>query len=187
MIIEVKLEGIQPGILMHNPINALKREKTGTRGANIPTKESEAEASCYWDKGKKELVFPGDNLIASIAQAGSAWKVGKTRLSPFLSSCLRTDPGDLSFGTNKYEIFEKRVVIQRNAVLRARPLLPAWILSFRLVVEDEYFPIQKERLFEDLKLIVQEAGGRIGIGDWRPSRKGRFGRFKITKWELAEK
>lgn len=186
MIIEVKLEGIEPGILLHNPLSGIRREKTSKPANKIPTKEAEAEAGCYWSKDHKTIVLPGDNLLSAVAQAGISWKAGKVRMASYMSSCLKTDPTDLPFNTTKYEIFEKRVVVQRNGVLRARPLINPWNLSFHLIVEDEYFPIQKEQIPENLKSIFEEAGARIGVGDWRPAKKGRFGRFKVVGWKVIE-
>ena len=34
--------------------------------------------------------------------------------------------------------------------------------------------------------IVDDAGKRIGIGDFRPATKGPFGRFAVTVWRELE-
>jgi hypothetical protein len=52
-------------------------------------------------------------------------------------------------------------------------------LHFDLVVEED-FPIKQ---IEILKAILEEGGRRMGIGDYRPQKKGRFGKFKVVSWE----
>jgi hypothetical protein len=35
----------------------------------------------------------------------------------------------------------------------------------------------------EIKSILEEAGSRIGILDFRPDKLGSFGMFEVTKWE----
>jgi hypothetical protein len=57
-----------------------------------------------------------------------------------------------------------------------RPRLDEWALSFRLEVDTRMFTSQFVRQ------LVDDAGAKIGLGDFRPDRKGPFGRFKATGW-----
>jgi hypothetical protein len=38
-----------------------------------------------------------------------------------------------------------------------------------------------------VRQLVDDAGQRIGLGDYRPARKGPFGRFKVVHWEQLKK
>ena len=34
--------------------------------------------------------------------------------------------------------------------------------------------------------LVDNAGGKVGLGDFRPDRKGPFGKFKIIHWTATK-
>jgi hypothetical protein len=40
---------------------------------------------------------------------------------------------------------------------------------------------------ELVRNLIDDAGSKVGIGDFRPERKGPFGRFKVTSWKIVEK
>lgn len=52
-----------------------------------------------------------------------------------------------------------------------------WQVSFCINFDPDVF---HENLVREL---VDIAGQRIGIGDFRPARKGPFGRFKVASWQ----
>ncbi len=37
-----------------------------------------------------------------------------------------------------------------------------------------------------VRALVDDAGKKVGLGDYRPERKGPFGKFVVTKWEEAK-
>jgi hypothetical protein len=53
-------------------------------------------------------------------------------------------------------------------------------LSFTIDVDPTLFSLGLVRK------IVDDAGSRIGLGDFRPSCKGMFGRFTVVSWEVTE-
>lgn len=154
-----------------------KREPGKSSG--IPTPEEEALNGCYWTEGKESVGFPADNVKGSMIIASGAYKAGKTKLTPFVAGSVYLEPAMLSFNTKKYEIDTRRAVVQRQGILRSRPRLPKWQLAFDLVVDDD-FPVRE---LDVLNQILAEAGRRVGVGDYRPAKKGWFGKFKITKWK----
>ena len=58
-----------------------------------------------------------------------------------------------------------------------RPRFDEWSLSFTLTLDDG---AMAEKM---LRLIVDDAGRRIGLGDFRPDCKGMFGKFDVTSWK----
>ena len=84
------------------------------------------------------------------------------------------------FGADKtktYDIDVRTVVIQRARVVKGRPKLENWEVSFTLMYN--------EKLIEDhglIKQVLEEAGERIGLLDFRPQKLGSFGMFQVTKW-----
>lgn len=175
--IAVTIEGTTP-ILLHNPAGMGR----GTAGKTaIPTPEVEAEASCYWlDEKKAALAYPADNLKCAMIQTAPQYKAGKQRLTPFVAGSIYIEPPMLSFGTPKYEIDTRRAVVVRQGILRSRARIPkGWRLTFDILVDDD-FPVKE---LEVLKTILEEAGRRVGVGDYRPARKGWFGKFKVVAWK----
>lgn len=82
-----------------------------------------------------------------------------------------------SFGVKDWDFVDRRrVVIQRNAVTRARPaMFTGWKIAVTLTVTlSEYIPSNT------LNELVQMAGKLVGIGDFRPS----YGRFLVTNFKI---
>ena len=65
------------------------------------------------------------------------------------------------------------VAVQRQRVLRVRPLFPEWAAEFTVYINPE---ICNDN---DLKAWVETAGNVIGFGDWRPDKGGEFGTFSL--------
>lgn len=83
--------------------------------------------------------------------------------------------------TKDWECDSRSVVIPSTGgrIMCHRPRLDEWSLKFTLEVDEEMFA---EKF---VRLLVDDAGKKIGLGDYRPSRKGPFGRFVVTKWEVV--
>lgn len=174
---EVVIEGYEPGILLHNPAG-MGQNKKATK--NIPSAEEEAQSGCYWTADSKYLAFPSDNIRSGLIAASSGMKVPSNRklsLVLVVSGDIIIEPTMISFGTNKYEILTKRVVIQRQGILRSRPLIYPWELKFVIRWEKQYLGDDfHENILPDL---LERLGGTIGIGDYRPAKKGPYGRFAV--------
>lgn len=175
---QVTIEGIGEGILLHNPSGMGKGGKTAKREVYIP--EIEAEAACY-KTSKGELGFPAENIRCGLIRACSGWKVPgnkKLSLSPVVAGDVSISPSMISFGTKKYEIDTRRVVVQRQGILRSRPKLPEWKLTFIISWEGQYLGDDFDSTV--LPELLERLGKTIGIGDYRPACRGPFGRFKIV-------
>jgi hypothetical protein len=59
-----------------------------------------------------------------------------------------------------------------------RPRLDEWECSFTIDLFDPDILAPA-----DVRQIIDDAGKKIGLGDFRPSRKGPFGRFVVTAWK----
>jgi hypothetical protein len=56
-----------------------------------------------------------------------------------------------------------------------------WKLTFTAELDTT---ILSEKL---LRAIIDDAGKRVGLGDFRPATKGPFGRFVVTNWKVVDK
>ena len=80
--------------------------------------------------------------------------------------------------TKKYTLDIRTVVIQKARVVKGRPKIEKWKLSFELKYNEKM--IGDSLIIKD---ILEEAGERVGILDFRPQKLGSFGMFKVTKWQ----
>jgi hypothetical protein len=72
-----------------------------------------------------------------------------------------------------------RIPSTGGRILCHRPCFHDWKLSFTLHVDTDMLSPNL------LREIVDAAGKRIGLGDFRPDCKGPFGKFVVTNWQEA--
>lgn len=68
-------------------------------------------------------------------------------------------------------------VIQRNRILVTRPHFKQWKLEFTVDAEDDIVNISQ------LQQWLEIGGRRVGIGAWRPTKSGYYGRFRLISLE----
>lgn len=183
MKIAVTIAGLSP-LLMHRFPDGLDPGDPGARDVHNgrkPTPREQAELSAYrTDKG--ELYWPGANLFSAIIDAGSFHKLGKRQITTAKSSLvpagIGVDDTMILFGTKEFEVDSRRIVNQNNGnpAICHRARIDVWKLTFTLDVDETMFD---PRTVRDL---VDTAGKKIGIGAYRPRRRGPFGKFKVTHW-----
>lgn len=81
-----------------------------------------------------------------------------------------------------FEVDARPVTIPatKGRVMRYRPRFNEWGANFDLMVNDELLAV------ETAHQLLSEAGQSIGIGDFRPEKRGPFGTFRVTKFEERE-
>ena len=185
MIEQVTFEitGISP-LLMHNPASMSKPgDKKSVSAKQIPSPEEEAEAACYRnDKGQfymQAIAFRGS--IINPGGGASGRKIGKTtansRCAAGISINEKFDKCVLiNLKTRKplteYKIDTRRAVVQKNGIMRSRPRLEEWACDLVFDIDTDFVTI--EQVVELLNI-----SGRIaGVGDYRPQKKGWFGKYK---------
>jgi len=181
--INVSIMGTSSLLMNRYNIEAELERQKGHRTTKIYDPAIEAEKAAYWKtKGKKELMIPAGVLYAAILGASSFHKIGKRSAKAILAGSLRIQGIDgseeIGLGTAEYEIDTRPVVIQRNRVLKSRAKLPKWEATFQVIYNEDLVTDP-----EIIKTVLTEAGLRIGIMDFRPSRSGYFGTFEVTKFK----
>ena len=188
--ITVEIQGESP--LLCNRFTDEAKEKIGkgtsavTAAGSKGTPRERAERTLYIGASGKPVI-PGPNVYRAIIDAGRFHKAGKEKITTAKSSlvpagiwlldveCSLTNP-DCS--DPQWEVDARRVVIPATggAVMAYRARFDSWRLKFSLDVDDKMFD---ESI---VRALVDDAGQKIGLGDFRPSRKGPFGRFKVISW-----
>jgi hypothetical protein len=176
--IKARIKGTGMGILLHNPAG-MSAPSNGKK--KIPTPEEEAKAGCYFLDDGETVAIPSWSLFRALVKAAGAFRDGKIYMSKVVAGAVSVEPAMLSFGTTTYQIDTRRAVVQNQGILRSRPLLKDWSLDFDLLVNEEDVSASA---FPMLRAICEDAGRRVGLGDFRVEKSGPFGKFSVVSWEV---
>lgn len=169
----------------------IKKPKAANIGnTRTPREEAAPKVHLHGDAP----IIPGENLMSCLIAAGVFVRLdakrqvstGKATLLPGLMSLLDLVLPLYEPDTKKAAKWEPDIRLGRNpnggeAVCLCRPRFDTWSFHARIIIEENEIG---ENTIRDL---WDKAGKRVGLGDFRPSRKGVFGRFVVEKWErMAE-
>lgn len=182
----IKIEGITPLLCNKFTDEAAMKATEGTAGSltgDRGTPMEQAEARLYKDEDEV-LMIPQPNLFRCIIDAGKFFKAGRSKVttqkSSLIPACLMIDDLTIPIVSDEGWTVDTRPVripATGGRILCHRPMFNDWILGFTCELDES---IIGKKLFRE---IVDAAGKRIGLGDFRPDCKGPFGRFKVISWE----
>ena len=186
----ITITGVSPLICNRFTEDAARKATLQTSSALTSAKgtpREKAEPKLYLDDKKRPCV-PGPNIYRAIIDAGKFHKAGKTKVTTQKSSLIcaaatmLTTDAPIKF-KGPWDVDERPV---RNPAtggrfLCWRPRFNEWSLSFEMSLDEDMI---SENV---LRQIVDDAGSKIGLGDFRPDRKGPFGRFVVTSWKVTQK
>lgn len=127
-----------------------------------------------------ELYVPAEALRQSLIGAGLYSKgKGRASLQKAVAACVQVEPDYLTLGTSEYVVDMRLVVIPstKGRVKRYRPRLDEWKITATLIWEPVLITEAQ------LRTVVDNAGRRVGLLDFRPACKGPMGRFTVTSWQ----
>lgn len=192
MTFKVEIQGSSPLLMNRFTEQAAAKISAGSSSAitisSKGTPREQAEPKLYLTP-KQEPMIPGPNIYRGIIDAGVFHKAGKIKITTQKSSlvcagvllneieCPVFDP--FKGGPALWEVDSRSVVNPATGgrMMCHRPRLDAWKIEFTLQVD--------EKMFDEtiVRALVDDMGTKIGLGDYRPARKGPFGRFLVTKWQ----
>lgn len=186
MNVQIKVEGVTP--LLCNrfsdeaQMDATNGARAATAVADRGTPEEQCESRLYKDSDGT-VVLPQPNLLRCIIDAGKFFKAGRakvtTQKSSLIPSCVGIDSVVIPLlSKNGWSVDARPVRIPATGgrIIRYRPIFYDWGLEF--VAELDTTEMSKG-LFRE---IVDAAGKKIGLGDFRPDCKGPFGKFCVVSW-----
>ena len=127
-----------------------------------------------------DLYLPMEAVFSMMIYAAGAHKIGRRSMKSYLAGGVRVEPEQILLEPNEYEVDLRAVVIQRARVVRARPKIRNWKAAFTLIYDDDILTP------EPLREILDDAGKRVGLLDFRPQRNGWFGTFNVTKFNQLD-
>lgn len=189
MKLNITIEGTTPLICNRFTDAAAESASNGTRSSSAAqdrgTPQEICQSKLYLGLDGKPSI-PQPNLMRAIVEGGRFTKVGKAQVttakSTMLYSCVDIAGAEIPIKHKqpwKVDTRAVRIPSTGGRILAHRPMFDDWKLTFETDVDES---IMGEKLFRQ---IVDDAGKRIGLGDFRPACKGPYGKFVVTKWERA--
>lgn len=183
--IAVEIKGVTP-LLIHRFGEQAEQAKATRRQMvqNVDPRE-EATKNAYIAKDGT-FYFNAFSIAGAMGNAGSNHKMRGSRKSlRFVVPSAVLVPSDSITILNgdgpakNFEVDSRPVTIPatKGRVMRHRPRFDNWSARFELQINDDLLDVATAQQ------LLTEAGLGIGIGDFRPEKRGPFGTFRITKWE----
>ena len=188
---EVTLEGKTP-YMQHRMDDQKLEEWEKNRGLIIErddvAKEDaiRAEYHCYRETGKDgKCYIPAEHFRAAMITAGTyvKGKVGAQTKSMKSTVAAMFSLEEERVFMPDYDEIDKRSAVNKNVkarVMVVRPKWSKWTPKFNLVVDNDSITE------ETVKQILIYAGQYVGVGSFRPTNNGMFGRFTIAKFKKVK-
>lgn len=178
--VAVKVTGLSPLLMHQYPLVAVEALEKKTPG-------EQAEHAAY--RIPEGADHAGELYIPSMAMqralvGGASYSKGKGRgsLQKPAAACLLVEEVYLLLNQKTYEVDARPVVIPatKGRIVRYRPRLDKWATTFTLSYDDSLLSAKQVRQ------IVDDTGKNVGLLDFRPEKKGPFGRFVVDSWEAQD-
>jgi len=190
MLIKAKIQGVTPLICNRFHDGAAMASSGGTRSSAAAgdrgTPQEIAEAKLYRGLDGK-LMIPQPNLLRCLVDGGRFHKVGKSQLTTQAGSqlyaCVDILGAEIPLHhVEPWRVDTRAVVIPstKGRILTHRPMFDDWSLEFEIDLDETMLNV---KLLRD---VIDDAGKRIGLGDFRPARKGPYGKFSVVQWQVMK-
>lgn len=176
--IKVTIEGTTPILFNRFRDTAIEGKSKKRTGALV-----EAEIADKLYKGEDgSVLLPSVYIKNSITESAKQFKIqgkNKATYSKIVGSSVDVMPFYINLDAGDYEIFRISAVnpMTKGRMMVSRPKFNKWSASFEIVLNDPQVDVSV------INEILEHAGKYVGIGDWRPEKKGMFGKFMITSFK----
>lgn len=185
--IAVHIAGTSPLLLCRFHEDSEQPKSTRRVLVDHGTPREQAEKACYRD-GEKRFFFPGPAISGLLREAASNHKIRGTRKSArflipsavvVMEDVIMIRNGDGKSLSKDFEVDSRPVVIPatKGRIMCHRPRWDCWSASFTLQINDEILPT------DFINQILVEGSQQVGIGAFRPSKSGPYGRFLVKEWK----
>ena len=191
--INIRFSGVTPllmNAMSEEQLLAIRDKKKAPKTAARPSLRDEA-ASKVHQLPDGSPVIPLQALYATFINAGQFIRLdGKRQITtekktilPGMLTILDKTVSLVKAGAVEKATWEVDIQQGRNpnggeAVCLVRPRFDDWSFSCTVEVDQQQMPLSMARELVDL------AGKRIGLLEYRPQRKGTFGRFEVVEWNI---
>ena len=187
--INITIQGVSPLMCNRFTDEAARAATSGVSSNNQGeplTEHEQCEKKLYMHK--KKPCIPQPNLTSSIMEGGRFHKIKNrsvtTQQKSMIPACVNIIDTMIPIKSKKGWTVDSRPVrvpATGGRILAFRPIFFDWELDFNLELDTEIISLPL------LRQIVDDAGKRVGLGDYRPDKKGPYGKYVVTKWQVKRK
>lgn len=148
------------------------------------TDAARAEFHCYRNAAG-QCYIPADQIRGSLIAAGSYIKAKVGALSKsmktIVAACFIVSPEEILLPD--YDLIDKRSAVNKNIkarVISVRPKWSSWEIEFMLNVFEDTITI------ETIEKLFHYSGSFVGIGSFRPTNNGMFGRYELVSINIIK-
>lgn len=175
--INVKVEGVSP--LLYNRFRDIQIEGKSRKRTGTPS-EQDIHEKLYELDGVPYI--PAVYFRNCFVEASKQFKIvgkGKSTYSKLVGATVEVMP-EVIMNNHKWVVFRVPAVnpMTKGRMMVSRPRMDKWGCEFEVILNDDAVsPVV-------IKEILEQAGKYVGIGDWRPEKKGIFGKFQVVKFDV---
>jgi hypothetical protein len=174
--IQVSIKGRSPLLMNRFRTEEIDSKSKKRTGAIL---EKVLEDKLYLLDGKPYI--PAVYFRNALIEAGKQFKItgkGKATYSKLIGSSIEIEPETI-INDYKYEEFKVAAVnpMTKGRMMVSRPKFNEWAVEFNILSYDDGIT---EGVLKDC---LEYAGSYVGIGDWRPEKKGPYGKFIVTQFK----
>jgi hypothetical protein len=186
MRLQITIEGTTP--LLCNRFTEeqalIATDRTGKKsnGGQTKTAQQLCTEALYLDTKGKPFI-PTANIMRCIVEGGRFHKIGKaqvtTQKGTMMYACVEVDDVGATIIHKQPWKVDTRPIRNPSTggrFLKHRPMFDDWLLKFEVILDEDMLAESM------LRKIVDDAGRRIGLGDFRLDCKGPYGKFVVTHW-----
>jgi hypothetical protein len=177
--IQVCVNGISSLLQHRYPLEDAENKITAK---NKKQTEDDVELSLY-RLPDGTIYQPAIHFISAMKKAGAKYQIpgqGKATYKNLIGSgAVLITPDAIPHRNQKYDIDVRPVVIAatKGRIARKRPCFQSWSLQFTIEYDED------EITAAMIQELLNYAGRRVGIGDFRPEKGGPFGRFLVSEFK----
>lgn len=159
-------------------------------GPNDP--EELAWRAAYIDviDGAEQLYIPAFAVHSMLVWEARSWRFAGDRrrtrgVGDLVEATIRIGPEKIGIGHCNYEPYSVHATIAPSGTPKIRAKVMEWNAKFRITYDEGAWKSPKMTA-EVLREMLEDAGTKIGLFDFRPQHKGWFGKFTVEKFEIAK-
>jgi len=186
-LVSIEICGVTSLLVNRFSENSEKAKTTRRVEVNVRDPREEATKAAYIDPNDGTFYFSAFSMPNAMGNAGSNHKAVGTRktLRFVVPSAIRmtSDRITITNGDGNpaktFEVDSRPVTIPatKGRIMRHRPRFDLWGAKFDMTIDDNL--LSPEMAHQ----LLSEAGLSIGVGDFRPEKRGPFGTFRVVKWD----
>lgn len=176
----VEIRGVSPYLM--NRFNEADIEGKTKKRSGTQNDDEEKYEKKFYRLPNGSIYVPSTQIVGALVNAGKQMQIkgkGKSTYSKLFGSTLDVDEEAIPMISDEPVAYKISAVNPATGkrMMVTRPRFENWSLKFTLVCIDDQ--VSDVAIQDGL----ETAGKYVGIGDWRPYKRGKFGKFVVASFK----